>query len=241
MVPPVLQLHSQLVYQESRLKIAGDFMKLRTAGIGLLLFFAAVTTAHSQAWVPLAHQPDATLSLSAPLLLTDGTVILHQYCGREWFKLTPDQFGSYVNGTWKRIASLPAGYAPLYFGSAVLGDGRVVIEGGEYNATSGQGCQPVWTNLGDMYDPKANKWTSIAPPAKWSTIGDAQAVVLPNGTYMQANCCTTESALLDTSNFTWKITGKGKFDVHDEEGWNLLPDGTLLTVDAYVFKYRPNG
>jgi hypothetical protein len=58
---------------------------------------------------------------------------------------------------------------------------------------------------------------------------------------MQANCCTTEQALLDTSNFTWKITGKGKFDVNDEEGWNLLPDGTLLTVDAYVFKYRPNG
>jgi hypothetical protein len=167
-------------------------------------------------------------------------VILHQACGRAWFKLSPDQFGSYVNGTWKRIASLPTGYAPLYFGSAVLADGRVVIEGGEYNTTSGH-CQGVWTNQGAIYDPKANRWTAIAPPSNWSTIGDAQAVVLPDGTYMQANCCTTEQALLDTSTMTWTLTGKGKFDENDEEGWNLLPDGTLLTVDAYVGKYRANG
>jgi len=123
-----------------------------------------------------------------------------------------------------------------------LPDGRVVIEGGEYNAPSGlSSCQGVWTNLGAIYDPQKNKWTSIAPPTGWSTIGDAQSVILPNGTYMQANCCTTESALLDPSNLTWTITGTGKFDVNDEEGWNLLPDGTVLTVDAYVFKYRANG
>lgn len=216
-------------------------MKLRTVVTTLVLFFAAVTLAYSQRWVPLVNQPNANLGLGNPLLLTDGTVILHEACGRSWYKLTPDPFGSYVNGTWKRIASLPAGYAPLYFGSAVLADGRVVIEGGEYNATSAQNCQAVWTNLGAIYDPRANKWTSISPPANWTTIGDAQAVVLPNGTYMQANCCTTESALLNASTLTWTITGKGKYDVNDEEGWNLLPDGTLLTVDAYVFKYRASG
>src|ERR1700687_3420949 len=216
-------------------------MNLRAVVTTFVLVFTAATMAYSQAWVPLVNQPKAILGLGNPLLLTDGNVILHEACGRSWYRLSPDQFGSYVNGTWKRIASLPAGYAPLYFGSSVLADGRVVIEGGEYNAASGQGCQAVWTNLGAIYDPRANKWTSIAPPPNWSTIGDAQAVVLPNGTYMQANCCTTEQALLDISTFTWKITGKGKFDVHDEEGWNLLPDGTVLTVDAYVFKYRPHG
>jgi hypothetical protein len=213
-------------------------MKTRMASIGftLLLFFAASTSAFSQAWVPLVNQPDASLALSAPLLLTDGSVILHQYCGRNWYKLSPDSFGSYVNGSWKRIASLPEGYAPLYFGSAVLADGRVVIEGGEYNA-----CQAVWTNKGAIYDPKKNTWTSIAHPPHWSTIGDAQAVILPNGTYMQANCCTTEQALLNPSTLKWTITGKNKFDVNDEEGWNLLPDGTVLTVDAYVFRNGSKG
>jgi hypothetical protein len=216
-------------------------MKLRTVAITVVLFFAAATLAYSQAWVPLVNQPNALLGLGNPLLLTDGTVILHQACGPAWYKLSPDQFGSYVNGTWTHIASLPAGYAPLYFGSAVLADGRVVIEGGEYNSSSGPNCQAVWTNQGAIYDPRKNKWTSIAPPATWSTIGDAQAVVLPNGTYMQANCCAPEQALLDASNLTWTITGKGKFDINDEEGWNLLPDGTVLTVNAYVGKYRANG
>ena len=40
---------------------------------------------------------------------------------------------------------------------------------------------------------------------------------------------------------TWKITGAGKRDVNDEEGWTLLPNGTVLTVDAYVFDYHKNG
>jgi hypothetical protein len=211
-------------------------MKLRIIAITLVLFFVTATLAYSQSWIPLVNQPSASLSLSNPLLLTDGTVILHQYCGRSWYKLTPDPFGSYVNGTWSRIASLPEGYAPLYFGSAVLPDGRVIIEGGEYNF-----CQAVWTTQGAIYDPIKNRWTSVAPPTGWSSIGDAQSVVLPNGTYMQANCCTTEQALLDASNLTWTITGKGKADVGDEEGWNLLPDGTVLTVDAYVFKKNSTG
>src|SRR5205814_7083267 len=31
------------------------------------------------------------------------------------------------------------------------------------------------------------------------------------------------------------------FDVYDEEGWTLLPNGQILTVDAYVFQYDPLG
>jgi hypothetical protein len=35
--------------------------------------------------------------------------------------------------TWSQIASLPSGYIPSFFASAVLPDGRVIVEGGEYN------------------------------------------------------------------------------------------------------------
>ena len=53
-----------------------------------------------------------------PLLLTDGTVIVSD-CGSvgNWYKLTPDITGSYVNGTWTQIATMPVingvQYAPL--------------------------------------------------------------------------------------------------------------------------------
>ncbi|HTT21257.1 MAG TPA: hypothetical protein VMG82_20165 [Candidatus Sulfotelmatobacter sp.] len=215
--------------------------KLRTLLAVLTLLFAAAQISAAQRWVPLVNQPDVNLGLGNPLLLTDGTVILHEACGRSWWRLTPDAYGSYVNGTWKKATMMPAGYAPLYFGSAVLADGRVMVAGGEYNSATPGNCQAVWTNQAAIYDPKANKWTMVAPPPGWSYIGDAQSVVLADGTYMQANCCSTEAALLDASTLTWTITGQGKKDVYDEEGWTLLPDGTVLTVDAYVFDYHKNG
>ena len=33
---------------------------------------------------------------------------------------------------------------------------------------------------------------------------------------------------------TWTPTGSGKFDEYREEGWTLLPNGKVLTVDTYV-------
>jgi hypothetical protein len=154
---------------------------------------------------------------------------------QKWYKLTPDNTGSYINGTIKAIASLPVingvQYAPFYFGSVVLPDGRYVIEGGEYNQGSAD-----WTNLGAIYNPVTNKWAAVTAPAGWSTIGDAQSVILPTtaGTYMQANCCSTQMALFNPKTLKWTATGAGKADWNDEEGWTLLPDGNVLTVDAYV-------
>jgi len=159
----------------------------RFIGVVLLVLFTA-GAASAQAWTPLVNQP--AFAASNPLLLTDGTVIAHNACAPDWWRLTPDGHGSYVNGTWSQIASLPAGYGPLYFSSAVLPDGRVIVEGGEYNF-----CNAVWTTLGAIYDPIADSWTAVNPPAGWTTIGDAQGAVLANGAYMQANCCTPETAL----------------------------------------------
>jgi len=199
--------------------------KMRTLGLALLAILAWGTAAPAQTWTPLTHQPSFQASTS--LLLTDGSVMVHVYGARQWWKLTPDNTGSYVNGTWSQLASLASNYAPLYYASAVLPDGRVIVEGGEYNFLQG-----VWTTLGAIYDPQTNVWTPVSPPSGWGTIGDAQSVVLPNGTFMMANCCTTQQALFDASTLTWTSTGTGKADINDEEGWTLMPNGLVLTVDA---------
>ena len=44
-----------------------------------------------------------------PLLMTDGSVIVQLTGNRNWFRLTPDITGSYVNGTWSPSGLLPAG------------------------------------------------------------------------------------------------------------------------------------
>ena len=186
------------------------------------------------AWRPTTRNAPVD-GLGNPLLLTDGTVIVHRACSEDWYRLTPDTNGNYVNGTWSKIASMPAGYAPLYFASQVLNDGRVIVNGGEYDQDCSGGAQGVWTNRGAVYDPVTDSWTRVSPPSGWANIGDAQSTVLPNGKYMLANAVTKQQALLNPGTMTWTPTGTGKFDVNDEEGWTLLQDGTVFTADGYVF------
>src|SRR5712692_1690566 len=194
-------------------------------GLTCVVLLAGLGTMSAQTWTPLTNQP--TFAASTAMLLTDGTVIVHDAGAQDWWKLTPDASGSYINGIWSQLASLPAGYSPLYYASGVLRDGRVIVMGGEYNFFN-----PVWTTLGAIYNPLTNKWKAMGHPAGWNTVGDAQSTTLADGTFMLANCCTSEAALLDAKTLIWTPTGTGKADINDEEGWTLLPNGKVLTVDA---------
>lgn len=209
---------------------------------------SAALAASRNLWSPLTNQQNFIDGAANPILLTDGSVLVQDAGFPDWWKLTPDQNGSYINGTWSQIASTPATYSPLYHSSAVLPDGRMIIEGGEYLLNLDQtDLIPTWTAQGSIYDPVANTWTPVAPPPFFAffgtdqTIGDAQSVVLADGTYMQADCCTSQTALLDATTLTWTATGAGKFDGNDEEGWTLLPNRKVLTVDAYTSSYDPAG
>jgi hypothetical protein len=198
---------------------------LLAVAVSCVVLLAGVGIVSAQTWTPLTNQPK--ISASNPLLLADGRVLVLDSGGQDWWALTPDINGSYLNGTWSELASLPSGYAPTYFASAVLPDTRVFVLGGEYNFGNG-----VWTTLGAIYTPKTNKWKKLTAPSGWGSVGDAQSVILADGTLMVANCCTTQEALLDAKTLTWTATGTGKADINDEEGWTLLPSGEVLTVDA---------
>jgi len=206
---------------------------LRTLGIALIVSLAWTGLCRAQSWQPLNNQPTFNATSTA-LLLTDGTVMVQDTETPDWWRLTPDANGSYVNGTWSQLASLPSGYAPIFYASAVLPDGRVIIEGGEHN----NGIQFAETNLGAIYDPITNSWTSVTPPSGWENIGDAASVVLDNGQFMLANNfgpLNDSVALLDPLTLTWSHAGQGKADSNLEEGWTLLPNGQVLTVDDNAF------
>ncbi len=194
-----------------------------------------VATQAGSPWQPLAHHP--SFNPGAMIQLTDGTVLVQNQGPNnngtnKWWKLTPSATGSYVNGTWSQVAALPSSYAPLYFASALLPDGRVIIEGGEYNHGN-----LVWTNKGASYDPVANTWTMVAHPvgSEWVRIGDGPSAVLASGKFMlgaSGFSGTTAEAILNAQNLTWHATGTGKADGNGEEGWSLLPNGDVLTVDT---------
>jgi Abnormal spindle-like microcephaly-assoc'd, ASPM-SPD-2-Hydin len=194
------------------------------------MLFALLGAAGAQTWTPLVNQPGANLGVM--LQLRDDRILVHEEQGgnsRAWHILTPDSTGSYINGTWSSGGQLPSGYAPWFFGSQVLLDGKsVVIEGGEYNNGAA-----VWTTQGAIGTISGSSitWQSNSPPQGWTTLGDAESVLLANGTYMQSNCCTAQNALFNGPN-SWTATGSVHQSSNDESGFTLLTNDLVLTVDA---------
>jgi hypothetical protein len=199
--------------------------------LAAVVLVAVTGAALAQTLTALRHQPPDGVIISYQL--TDGTVMVQGSNYSDWWKLTPDITGSYINGTWTQLASLPSGYAPYANASAVLADGRLIIEGGEYNFGNF-----VLTNMGAIYDPVANTWTTVTPPKGWDYIGDSPSVVLPNGNYLIGNKLTKQMRELDPKTMKWTtVSSKGKKDFNAEEGWTLLADGSILTADV---KDAPN-
>ncbi len=217
----------------------------RAKASGLKPYLGPDDTNTASPWTPLQSPPPFGTP-GTMLLESNGTVLVHDEPDNNttggttaWYKLTPDSHGSYIDGTWSKIASMPAGYTPLYFASAILPDGRMIVEGGEYI-----GENAVWSKRGAIYNPVTNTWASVAPPPGWTNIGDAASDVLANGTFMLQHPCqtcltnpdlTVDDALLNARTLKWRvIPGTGKNDPNDEEGWTLEPSGQLLTLDTWI-------
>ncbi len=186
------------------------------------------------AFTALANPAPAGGYLS--LLLTDGRVMMQSINDAGvFYGLTPDAFGDYGKGTWRQLASPPAGYAPDAGAEAVLADGRVLFVGGEYNQN--QYATPfapsALTNMSALYDPVADGWTMIAPPPGVDYIGDPPSTVMPDGSFVFGTKLGREMWRLDPVSLTWtSLPTTGKADDFPEEGWTLLPNGNLFTIDV---------
>ena len=172
-------------------------------------------------WQPLTNQPP--FQACTMLLLTDGSVFVNGYQSTQNWKLVPDSDGSYVNGTWVRLADMLA--TRLYYASAVLADGRVFVAGGEYS-TSGGDTKDV-----EIYDPVWNTWKTINAPPGWNNIGDAPCCMLADGRVLLGSIFTTETSIFDPATDTFSA-GPNKADTSSEETWTLLPDGTVLAAEC---------
>ena len=183
------------------------------------------------------------------LLLTDGSVIAHEFDSSNWHRLTPNANGNYSNGTWSALPPMPPNsaiptsengpaYGPRFFGSAVLGDGTVLVIGGEYNFGKN-----VDVAAATRFDPVTSQWTNVATPSGWARVGDVPLCVLADGRVLVGHIDSSRTALFDpvTATFT---AGAAKGDRCAEESFVLLPDGTVLTVDCTSIpnaeKYLPS-
>lgn len=190
------------------------------------------------------------------LLLTDGSAMCQEdsnpCCSgvdpTQWWRLTPDISGHYETGTWTKLQNTPAGtpnYGPLYYCSAVLADGRVVIIGGEDNLTVNSSTPAVELTLGYIFDPTQNggagQWSTPISLGStgWTQIGDSICGVQADKTFILGDNANRQMASLDLATQTLVLVNSpalenSKADRNGEEGWVQLPDGTILTVDTAI-------
>src|SRR5262249_46634893 len=154
-------------------------------------------------------------SIGIMILLSNGTVMAQGGgVSKTWLQLKPDANGNYANGTWSSLASMST--QRLYYGSNVLPSGKVLIVGGEYSGLAG--AKNV-TNTGEIYDPVANTWSTIANFPQ-NAFGDDPTVILPDGRVLAGYIFGPQSYIYNPTNDTWtQAATKLRNDRSDEETW----------------------
>jgi len=189
----------------------------------------------------LTNQPPVPVYLA--LLMTNGSVLVQAdpnptagISAADFYMLTPDSNGDYSKGSWRKVASPPAGYSPWATNEVVLSDGRVLFIGGEYNHDEYQiPFQPsALTNMSAIYDPAADTWTMIPAPAGLDYIGDVATVALPDGRVVIGDKLFKRMWMFDPSTSQWAPLGFSGYPANDfaEMGFTLLPNGGVLTADV---------
>ena len=214
----------------------------------LLALFPSSEAFGAGNWLKCGYSaPD---SVGFMLLLSDGTVMALNFptstsgsVGTDWYRLTPDPDGHYVNGEWSRIASMH--YQRHAFGSVVLPDGRVLVVGGEH-PVGGAGEASA-----EIYDPLGNFWALVNPPSslmdgtknspdyggsvpnKAQGFIDCNTALLPDGTVLTAPVAPSviNGTLIYNPNANSWTNGPPTGLLQSETSWLKLPDGSILTVD----------
>lgn len=163
--------------------------------------------------------------LGTMLLLPDGSVIASlNGASTDWARLTPNAAGSYINGTWTRLASMHD--SRLYDASQVLQDGRLFVAGGEYGSGS---------KTGEVYDPLTNTWT-LLPAQSFGAFSDSGSEMLPNGNVLIAPVAPNPggfTVIFHPANNSWSLGPKlVRGNSADEQSWVKLTDGSILSVDG---------
>ncbi len=210
-------------------------MKLpRSFAVPLILsVLASASLANAQKWQALKNQP--TFVSDTALVLTDGTVMVHEYCTSKWHRLTPDKQGSYLNGTWSTLASLPQSTGLC---SSLLRCWRM---------------DACWSKVASTTSAKERKRTKALSTIQSRTSGPTynrppvgvklathHRLTLSNGTVLLGHSGYLPhkaSALFDAKTLTWTVKGKGKADGFFEEGMELLPNGMLWSLTLRTFEF----
>jgi fibronectin type 3 domain-containing protein len=190
---------------------------IRLSGFSLLLATLVLPGPVRAAgtWAQIVNPPP--FGLNNPLLMSDGTVLCGDG-GSGWYKLTPNNKGSYHDGTWTPMAATR--YSRLFFSSVVLTNGNVYAAGGEYGTGRAHA---------ELYNFLNNSWSDIAQPSGNPGYSDAVSKLLPNGNVLQGT--TGGGCYIYNVNANTITATASAAHSQNEACWVRLTNDCVLTID----------
>jgi hypothetical protein len=180
-------------------------------------------------WTPLTNLIPNLSGSSAAMLLPNGNVLVQGGFDTQsplWYLLKPGATTGYVGGAWTSTGNSNVGR--LFYGSNVLNNDTVFMVGGEDSTQGGD------TNTSEAYNVATGVWTNKATFVN-ANFGDDPTVVLNNGKVLGGYIFGPQTYLYDPAANSWAATGtKLRNDRSDEEGFALLPDGSVLTYECFT-------
>ena len=168
-------------------------------------------------WTAVATQPADGIGIC--MLLSDGTV-LAEGSGSNWWQLSPDSSGHYINGNWTARNNSSWGHQDG--STAVLINGNVFVGGGE----NGNGGHQV-----EIYNPFTGLWSIAVNPTSFGNISDGGSMVLPDGRVM-IYPLDNLTWLFNPANNTFSQTTQAPLNGIGESSWVKLPNDNILVIDS---------
>jgi fibronectin type 3 domain-containing protein len=176
---------------------------------------AAMSARAGGTWAQIVNAPPFGLNL--PLLMSDGTVLCGDG-GSGWYKLTPNNKGSYHDGTWTPVAA--SHYSRLFYSSDVLTNGNLYVAGGEYGTGRAHA---------ELYNFLNNSWSDIAQPSGNPGYSDAVSKLLPNGNVLQGT--TGGGCYIYNVNANTITSTASAAHSQNEACWVRITNDCVLTID----------
>jgi hypothetical protein len=209
--------HSATLLGDGRVLVAGGQDPTRTG---------EQQTESAEVYDPSTGQWSSTGSMAeihskhSAALLRDGRVLVAGTYSAEVYDPS--------TGTWS-LAGKPLRQRTQGYPMAVLGDGKVLIIGGEIPLRgSGAFASPIRTV--DIYDPSTETWSAAGPLAEPYKLHPA--TLLKDGRVLVIGA-DRQTEVYDPATDAWSSTGKMKQPRIEGHTATLLGDGTVLVVGGY--------
>lgn len=226
--------HSASLLKDGRVLIAGGLGGEGRTGTASADVYDPVTNR----WSPTGSMIQLRYQHAAAVLPDGKVLVVAGYSDNYGPKRNTAELYDPATGTWAPTGALPQGYTPIDATATVLGDGQVLVAGGE-SGPNGTNSGFGGDRMAQLYDPGTGTWNATAAPNAGHSLHTA--TLLPDGTVLIVGGTVTlarregeqppqsSAEIYDPQARTWAFAPNPKLPRSAHTATRLL-DGTVIVA-----------